>query len=294
MPLTGRVAVTGAHGRLGRALVGAFAASGCDFVEWSRPDYDLDDTLAARRMVPRDRPRLVIHPAAWTDVDGCAGQPEVAFRRNGEAVGELAAACVDAGTGLVLISTNEVFDGARTDERGYVEDDETNPPNPYGASKLRGEELAREAFAAAGLQERLWIVRTAWLYGPPGNDFPTKILAAADRLPAGETLKVVSDEVGSPTYTVDLAPAILDLVERAPGGTYHLAASGAASRLDVAAAVVAMCRRHVELAPITRHEFRRASVPPAWAVLDCSRGAQFGVRLRPWQEGLQDYLSDLC
>ncbi len=294
MGATREVAVSGAGGRLGRALVQALATRGYEVTEWSRPDYDLDDPRLASRMVARDRPGLIIHPAAWTDVDGCAREPELALRRNGDAAGALADACASAGAGLVLVSTNEVFDGERTDGRGYTEDDTTNPPNPYGASKLRGEELAREAYRGAGLADRLWIVRTAWLYGPPGNDFPTKILAATDRLPPGEPLKVVTDEVGSPTYTVDLAAAILDLVASAPGGTYHLAAPGAASRFDVAAEVMTRCRPAIRLAPISRREFVRASSPPAWGVLDSSRAASFGVRLRPWQEALRDYLSGLC
>ncbi len=289
-----RVAVTGATGRLGCGLVAALSGRGSRPLEWSRPDYDLDDRRAADTLLARDRPRLVIHPAAWTDVDGCAREPQLAMRRNAEAVRELADACAGAGAGLVLVSTNEVFDGERSDSGSYTEDDTTNPPNPYGASKLRGEELAREAYRGAGLTDQLWIVRTAWLYGPPGNDFPTKILAAADRLSPGEPLKVVTDEVGSPTYTVDLAAAILDLVASAPGGTYHLAAPGAASRFDVAAEVMTRCRPAVRLAPISRREFVRASSPPAWGVLDSSRAASFGVRLRPWQEALRDYLSGLC
>jgi dTDP-4-dehydrorhamnose reductase len=289
-----RIAVTGATGRLGRALVAALSARRSRPIDWSRPAFDLDKPSFARRLVERDRPSLVIHPAAWTDVDGCARDPEAAFRRNADAVGELARATVAAGAGLVLISTNEVFDGARTDASGYSEDDATIPPNAYGASKLRGEELARQAYEGAGLADRLWVVRTAWLYGPPGNDFPTKILAAADRLPPGERLKVVTDEIGSPTYTADLAAAILDLVGKAPGGIYHLAAPGAASRFDVAAEVVARCRPSVQLAPISRHDFVRASTPPAWGVLDSGRAASHGVTVRPWREALADYLSELC
>ncbi|MDP8904240.1 MAG: dTDP-4-dehydrorhamnose reductase [Chloroflexota bacterium] len=288
------VAVTGARGRLGRALVRALAARGREVVEWSRPGYDLDQPSSARRLVDRDRPELVVHPAAWTDVDGCAREPEVAFRRNGEAVGALAAACAAAGAALVLISTNEVFDGTRTDGRGYVEDDRTSPHNPYGASKLLGEQLARAAYQEAGADDRLWIVRTAWLYGPPGNDFPSKILAAADALPPGQPLKVVTNEIGSPTYTIDLAQAILELVERAPGATYHLAAPDAASRFDVAAEVMARCRPEVELVPISGLDFVRASTPPAWGVLDSWRASSLGVAIRPWREALADYLSAIC
>jgi dTDP-4-dehydrorhamnose reductase len=284
-------AVTGAHGRLGRALVGALGARGLSAIAWTRPDYDLDDALSADRLVARDRTDIVIHTAAWTDVDGCAREPELAIRRNATAAGELARACAHTGTKLVLISTNEVFDGERTDGHGYTEDDAPRPINPYGQSKLAGEMAALAAYRAASFEEGLWIVRTAWLYGRPGNDFPMKILAAADRLGPGEPLKVVADEVGSPTYTVDLADAILELVTRAPAGLYHLAGAGAASRFEVAAAVLAARGRNVPLLPISRADFVRASVPPAWAVLDCARAASLGVALRPWPDAVNEYLT---
>lgn len=289
--MSSRAAVTGSHGRLGRAIVEALFKRRWNALRWSRPDYDLDDPEAAARVVARDRPRLVFHAAAWTDVDGSARDPALAMRRNAEAVGELARACVATGADLVLVSTNEVFDGERTDAHGYTEGDTPHPINPYGASKLAGEEQAKAAFAEPGLLDRLWIVRTAWLYGPPGNDFPTKILAAAERLAPGEPLKVVTDEVGSPTYTRDLATAVLDLIERAPAGVYHLAGEGSASRYEVAREVIAARGLSVELAPIGRRQFVRASVPPAWAVLDTSLAASLGIRLPPWRESLRHYLA---
>jgi dTDP-4-dehydrorhamnose reductase len=286
------VAVTGAGGRLGRALVAELAARGVSTIAWSRPDYDLDDPAAAASLLARDRPALVIHAAAWTDVDGCARQPELAHRRNAVAVDELARACAASGAGFVLVSTNEVFDGRRTDGAAYSEEDPVSPANPYGASKLSGELAARAAFAAAASGP--WVVRTAWLYGPPGNDFPTKILAAADRLPAGEPLRVVADEIGSPTYAPDLAAALLDLVAASSGGTFHLAGADVASRHDFAAAVVEYCRPTLSTVPISRREFVRASSPPAWAVLDCSSAAELGVQLSPWRAALADYLAGIC
>jgi dTDP-4-dehydrorhamnose reductase len=286
------VAVTGAGGRLGRALLSELAARAVPTIAWSRPDYDLDDAAAAATLVARDRPALVIHAAAWTDVDGCAREPEFAQRRNAEAVGELARECAKSGAGLLLVSTNEVFDGKRTDGRGYREDDPVAPANPYGASKLAGEVAADQAFA--GSAAGLWIVRTAWLFGPPGNDFPTKILAAADRLAPGDPLKAVSDEFGSPTYARDLASALLDLVAVSSGGTFHLAGADIASRYELAEAVIAHCRPGLDLVPISGREFIRPSSPPAWAVLDCSTAGQLGVRLRSWREALLDYVATIC
>ncbi|MGZ4612945.1 MAG: SDR family oxidoreductase, partial [Kineosporiaceae bacterium] len=205
-------AITGARGRLGRALMAHLVSAGQPAVAWDRPEYDLDSPGAATPLLARDRPGLVIHCAAWTDVDGCARDPETAMRRNARAVRELAEATAAAGARLVVVSTNEVFDGTRADGRAYREDDPVEPPNAYGASKLAGERAAVVAFGRTGRQTDLWVFRTAWLFGPGAPDFPAKILAAADRLPPGDALPVVADEVGSPTYAPDLAAALLDLI----------------------------------------------------------------------------------
>src|SRR5262245_26725793 len=133
------VAVSGARGRLGRAVM---AAAGAGAIAWSRPDLDLDDPASLVRLLHRDRPSAVVHAAAMTDVDACALDPDLALRRNAVVIGPLARACAQAGTGLVLISTNEVFDGERRDGRGYREDDEARPRNAYGASKRAAEEAA--------------------------------------------------------------------------------------------------------------------------------------------------------
>ncbi|MBI2781906.1 MAG: NAD(P)-dependent oxidoreductase [Chloroflexi bacterium] len=285
------MAVTGSTGRLGRALVRALAAAELEARPWSRPEYDLDVPSAADALLDRDRPGLLIHCAAWTDVDGCARDPALAFRRNATAVSELAISCHSRGTSLVLVSTNEVFDGRRADRMGYVEGDATGPINPYGESKLAGEQAARAVYDD-GSGPTLWIARTSWLYGPPGADFPHKILAAAARLPAGAPLRVVADEFGSPTYTEDLADAIVALVRgRAPGGTYHLVNAGYASRAEWAERVLAIRHVAAPVEPISQREFQRASSPPLWGVLDSSAAAARGVVLRPWQDALDDYLA---
>jgi dTDP-4-dehydrorhamnose reductase len=221
-----------------------------------------------------------------TAVDQAAREPEVARRRNGEAAGAIAAACREVGSGLVLVSTNEVFDGERTDGRPYVEDDATNPRNPYGASKRAGEEATLAAFAGAA---GLWIVRTSWLFGPPGGDFPDKITAAADKVEG--PLAVVADEVGCPTYTLDLARAIFELVARTDGGVFHLVNAGSASRFEWARAVLAVRRPGREVRPITLAEYERSSDPPPWGVIDTSKARAAGVVMRPWQDALAEYLA---
>jgi dTDP-4-dehydrorhamnose reductase len=278
------IAITGAGGRLGGALLEATDGA----LAWRRPDVDLDDPACWPRLLERDHPGLVIHAAAMTDVDACARRPELAKRRNGDAAAALASACRERGVGLVLISTNEVFSGERTDGLGYREEDEPSPPNPYGASKLAGEIGAKQAF---GSSVELWIVRTAWLYGPPGNDFPDKIVAAADRLPEGDPLPVVADEVGSPTSSQELAAAIIELLARTDGGVYHLANAGAASRRDWADRVLAARRPGRTTRPISAAEFERASTPPRWAVLSSDRAAASGVRMRDWSVALDVYLA---
>ena len=301
-----RIAVTGSGGRLGRALVAALGAAPFTGpfgpLAWSRPDYDLDDPSAAARVVGRDAPEVVVHAAAWTDVDGCAREPGRAMRRNALAVAELAEACAAAGTDLVLISTNEVFDGRRTDGRGYAPADRPAPGNPYGASKLAGESAAQAAFlrrggvlaSAAGAPAagpQLAIVRTAWLFGPPGNDFPGKILTAAERArAAGEPLRVVGDEVGSPTYAPDLADAIAELLAGGThAGLHHVVNGGVVSRAAWARIILAAVRLDVPVVEVPLADWARPSAVPAWAVL-APTPLPSGEPLRPWQAALADYL----
>lgn len=287
-----RVAVTGASGRLGRALVEALEdapfTGPLGPIAWSRPELDLD-TLTAKRvraLIDRDRPELVIHAAAWTDVDGCAREPDLAARRNGTAAGLVAEACAAAGVDVALVSTNEVFDGERVDGRGYAPADKVNPINPYGASKLSGEILAEQA---AG--PRLAILRTTWLHGPPGNDFPEKIARAALRArEAGQPLKAVFDEVGCPTWTPDLADAIVELIAEdalvGPAGDgptiHHLVNAGRASRADWAREVLRATGIDVPVVDVPASTWQRASTPPLWAVLEPTPMPS-GEPMRDWR-----------
>jgi dTDP-4-dehydrorhamnose reductase len=259
-------------------------------IAWSRAAFDLDAPDGVEALLRRDRAELVVHAAAWTDVDGCAHDPDLAMRRNAEATGVLARACADAGADLVVVSTNEVFDGERTDGGAYGPDDEPNPINPYGASKLAGERAARAAFDGVR-GARLGIARTAWLFGPPGNDFPEKILAAADRArAAGEPLRVVGDELGSPTYTHDVAEAIVELIgDGDVGGVHHLVNAGVTSRAGWARELFRQARLDVAIEEVPASTWQRASTPPLRAIL-APTPLPSGEPIRPWPEAIADYL----
>ena len=291
-----RVAVTGARGRLGSALIEALEEAPFTGplgpLGWTRPEYDLDAPGGAVALLRRDRPEVVIHAAAWTDVDGCARDPDTAHHRNAVATGMLARYCVTDGVDLVVVSTNEVFDGRRTDGKGYSTVDQPAPINPYGASKLAGEEMAIEAFRDAGSTgPYLGVVRTAWLFGPPGADFPSKILAAGEAAAAsGKRLRVVGDELGSPTFARDLAEAIVELIG-ADGvhGIHHIVNRGWVSRAGWARELFRQARLDADVEEIPSASWQRASTPPAWAVLEPTP-LPSGEPLRTWQEALADYL----
>ena len=291
-----RVAVTGAGGRLGRAVVTALEEAPFTGpfgpIAWSRAIFDLDAPDGVAALLDRDRPEVVVHCAAWTDVDGCAREPDVALRRNGTATGVLAAATAERAIDLIVVSTNEVFDGARTDGLGYGPDDAIAPINAYGRSKAAGEEAARRAYD--GSSAALGIARTAWLYGPPGNDFPAKILAAAERAAAsGEPLRLVADEIGSPSYTIDIAEAITELIGADGGGAiagiHHLVNGGRASRAGWAREVLRGAGIVVATEDVPASTWPRASTPPRWAVLEPTP-LPGGEPLRPWEAALADYL----
>ena len=302
-----RVAVTGSTGRLGSALMAAlgdapFSGPGGP-LGWSRPEFDVDRAAeGAARLLERDRPEIVIHAAAWTDVDGCARDPQLAMWRNGHATRDLAKACADRRIDLVIVSTNEIFDGRRDDWRGYAPDDVPNPVNAYGASKLEGERRARQQFEQARVRDqygrlpRLAIVRSAWLFGPGSPDFPTKILAAGvDARAAGRALRLVDDEFGSPTYTRDLADGIVELIAEdtlAPDdravGVHHLVNGGVASRAEWAREALRLADLPVDTEDVSADTWERASTPPRWAVLEATR-LPSGHGLRPWTAAMADY-----
>jgi dTDP-4-dehydrorhamnose reductase len=274
------IVITGANGQLGKALEKVLTAQGEDIFGIDTPEFDVTDPKIVPRLADI-RPDLVIHCAAMTDVDGCAQDPDMAFRVNAFGTQNVAHACLRCNADMVYVSTNEVFDGRSG--LPYREDDPPNPINPYASSKRAGEQMA------ARYLPNLYITRTSWLFGPGGNNFPRKIIAAAD---SGRELKVVDDEISNPTYTPDLAEAIVQLIRTRTYGIYHLVNSGHCSRYDFAREILQQSgREHIPVQPIKLADYRRASSVPPFTPLANTRAAELGINLRPWQEALADYFA---
>jgi len=275
-----RIFVTGCKGQLGRALYAALAEqtlAGCDL-----PELDITDRQAIGATIADFAPDVVIHAAAWTDVDGCARDPENAYRINAMGAQNVALACAACDAAMVYLSTNEVFDGTATTP--YREWDPPHPINPYARSKVAGEWYVRHLLTC------FYIARTAWLYAPGGRNFsnPHRIIELADERGA---LKVVADEVGNPTYAPDLAAAIAALVETKAYGVYHLVNAGHTSRYNFVREVLRIGGRdHIPVEPITLDAFQRPSTPPRFAPLANTAAAALGITLRPWQEAVADFL----
>lgn len=286
----GPVLVTGAAGMLGSqvllALPDGDRAVGTDLVERAGVDVagvDLADEVAVAALWAEHGPFSgVIHTAAYTAVDKAEDEEDLARRVNGDACGVLAAACAAAGIPLVLVSTDFVFDGSASTP--YAEDAAPSPLSAYGRTKLLGELLAQKAHPRGTR-----IVRTQWLYGPRGKNFPSTMLAlAAER----DLLKVVDDQHGSPTSTLELAPALWDVLHKGEAGTYHAVCDGEATWYDLAAATLELAGvEGVTVEPCSTEEFPRPAHRPPYSVLSCERlTALRGEPLAPWREALTTYL----
>jgi dTDP-4-dehydrorhamnose reductase len=273
-----RIFITGCRGQLGSLLYAALAEhtlAGCDL-----PDLDITDREAIGTAIADFAPDVVIHAAAWTDVNGCALDPEKAYRVNALGTQNVVLASAACDAAMVYVSTNEVFAGTGTEP--YREWDPPCPINPYGRSKAAGEWYVRH------LLTRFYIARTAWLYAPGGRNFPHRIIQLADERGA---LRVVTDEVSNPTYAPDLAGALAALIRTDAYGVYHLTNAGYCSRHEFACEVLHISKRgHVPVEPITLGEWQRPSTPPQFAPLFSTAAAALGIELRPWQEALEEFL----
>lgn len=285
-----RILVTGACGRLGSQLLEVLSPRGHTLIgadlsanpsQSGSIALDVSDFNATRAAVRAVQPDLVIHSAAWTDVDGCARDPEKAVQINGFGAQHVALAAAQVGAAVLYVSSNEVFDGRA--KLPYREYDPQKPANPYGYSKFVGEQTT------LSLNPRHYIVRTAWLFAHGGRNFLQAILNAAEQ---GKPLRVVIDEVANPTYAVDLALAIAELVETERFGIYHLVNEGFCSRYAFARYVLDQAGASaVPIEPISSREWQRASQPPIYSALSNHAGALAGLTLRPWQQAVDAFLA---
>ena len=275
-----RVLIIGANGLLGSDLVKECATE--EVIATTSRDADIRDLTQVRGLVTRVKPEWIVLAAAYTDVDGSERDPDLAFAVNRDGTRNVAIAARECGAKLFYISTDYVFDG--NSARPYEPDDPIHPLNVYGASKAAGESAVMKH---DGL---LLIARSSWLFGASRTCFPEKILAAADSLPE---LKVVNDQVGSPTYTRDLAAAIHGLMQTDARGILNVTNAGACSWFEFARAIVRKAGRKTPVFSIASAEAARAARRPAYSVLSSAALAAYGIRLRNWQDALDAYLAEM-
>jgi dTDP-4-dehydrorhamnose reductase len=272
-----RFLLTGARGQLGYDLQLELRAH--ELHAYDHAALDITDRDAVLREVEQVQPEWVINAAGFNDVDGAETAVEAAFAVNGAGAGNLAETAARVGASIVHISTDYVFDG--TKGAPYTEDDAPNPLSVYARSKYRGEQRVMESGASA------CVLRTAWLYGRHGKNFVKAILTAAAK---GGPLKVVADQVGSPTATADLAQAIAQLVKSPARGLFHVVNAGACSRFEFAQEIV---RGSVEVLPITTAQAARQAQRPPNSALVSVRWKRAGLTpLRSWQLALDSFLSE--
>lgn len=282
----GPILITGATGMLGAALGELCTERGLPCLLLSEAELDITDAAAVGAVLAEfaaEGGRLVVNPAAYTDVDRAEDEEDRAFAVNERGAASVAAAAARHGLGLVHVSTDFVFDGAKA--APYTEADEPRPLNAYGRSKLAGE---RAVFAA---HPHALVVRTAWTFGPGGANFPAKIAALArERAGEGAQLQVVADEFGSPTAAADLAAGLLELHRRGAQGLFHVAGAGSCSRYELAQEVLATLGLAARVVPVGRDTFPTKALRPAYSVLDCWKARRLGVVMPPWRDSLRAYV----
>lgn len=278
-----RIAVLGGRGMLGTDLASACAQSGFDAQVFDLPDFDITNYTQLKQVV--NKSNVIVNCAAYTDVERAESEEELAYKINAEAVGRLGELAKALGAEVIHISTDFVFDG--TKEGPYLETDKPNPINAYGRSKLAGERL----FTGTGC--KCCIIRVQWTYGRGGRNFVTKLVEAAR---AGKELKVVSDQIGSPTATTEAASAICQVLksEARLAGIFHYAASGFVSRYDMACFIFNKLGLDVDLQSCKTSDYKSAAARPLNSRFDCGKIEELLAEpIKPWQEPLESFLEQL-
>jgi dTDP-4-dehydrorhamnose reductase len=279
-----RILVIGAKGMLGRDLMSILHStfSKDEVIGWDIEEMDIRKEDESIAKIQKLRPEIVIHIAAYTDVDGCERDQEKAFAVNAEGTKHVVLAASECHSKIVYLSTDYVFDGEK--EEPYLESDPPHPLNVYGHSKLKGERYVQE-----GVKDSL-IIRTQWLYGPFGRNFVDSILRQATEKSA---LSIVNDQVGSPTYTLDLARAISELIQFEAQGIFHVTNSDCCTWYAFGQAILKLSGvNRVKVLPISSRELGRPAARPSYSVLSCQKlKKETGLTMRSWSEALKDYLS---
>ena len=272
-----KVLVTGAHGMLGQDLCPILEDNGYDVIETDVQNMDITNPQDIDKVFSEEKPDFVIHCAAYTNVDKAEEDLETARLINSKGTENIAKACKKLDAAMVYISTDYVFDGGVSIKRTspYTPSDKTAPLNNYGLTKWEGEEAVRKNL------EKYYICRTSWLYGHHGKNFVETMLSLADK----PELKVVDDQVGCPTWTVDLANAIVKIIEVKPYGTYHTCGGGSTSWYGFAKEIFNKAGIEVNLKPCTTSEFPRPATRPAYSIMDND-----GL-CRDWKLALKDYMA---
>ncbi len=274
-----KILITGSNGMLGYDLLEVLKDKH-ELILTTSKTLDITDKQHTIDFICEAEPDFVINAAAYTDVDGCEENQDLAFSVNGEGVRNLALACRKVDCALVHISTDYVFDG--TAREPIKEDGEIGPISVYGKSKLKGEEAILE------ILDKYFIVRTAWLYGINGKNFPKTMLELAQN---HTEITVVYDEVGTPTYTPDLASGISQLIETDYYGIYHLTNSGSCSWCEFAKYIFEVAEVDVKVIPVTASEFARPAPRPSYSVLNNNNWIQKGFKpLRSYKEAIKEYI----
>jgi len=278
-----RLMITGAGGQLGQEMAKQAGTKGHDVIPFTSRELDITNTAAVRGAVLRCRPDAVVNCAAYNAVDHAEREWRRAFLVNGLAVRTLALAAREAGAILVHYSTDYVFDGLST--RPYTIADRPNPLSRYGESKLLGEQAVRDHSSC------YFLIRTSWVFGPGNTNFAQKVLEWGRQ---NDRLKIVDDQVSSPTRTRDLADATLGLLETEQFGLYHLTNGGSCSRYEWAKYILDATGWKGVLIPVKSEEFPTPARRPAFSVLDNFGAAEvLGWELPPWEDATHAYLEEM-
>jgi dTDP-4-dehydrorhamnose reductase len=276
-----RIVILGGRGMLGTDVVELFQQNGLNISIYDLPEFDITNPERIRKALEKNN--VVINCAAYTNVEKAEQETERAFQINSHAVKNLGQIAKDLGVWVLQLSTDFIFDGKS--ERSYTEEDTPNPINAYGKSKLKGEQLLIETNC------KHCILRIQWTYGHHGKNFVKKILTLAKTT---QHLKVIDDQIGSPTATSEVADVILSLVQKKPHGIFHFAAEGFVSRYDYAKLIVEKMNLPVDIIPCKAADFKTLAVRPLNSRFNCSKIKKLlNINIKSWQEPLEHFLRQI-